>query len=97
MANDVCMPQGHFNNVIRMIKQSSLEQVAQLRHATFNTLKKLRLRRDVEKAVKGIPNGSNQTDLMSVFCWMDKVQRFNEDATSQIIAIDATCVARMEG
>jgi hypothetical protein len=93
------LPLVQFNNVIRWIKRYDPERVGILRHATFNTLKRLGVSRDKSKSVKGIPNGSDHGDFMSIIAWMDKIENTeaHSEAIAQIVAIDATCVTRLEG
>ena len=83
-----------FNNVIRLCKTASLDRVAQLRQSTFVNLKRLGVKRDSSKAVAGVPNGSDQHDLMSLFVWAANIRAEDKDAIKQLVAIDATCVAR---
>lgn len=94
---DVKLPPNQFNNVIRYVKRAELDRVKSLRTATFNTLKRLGVARDPSKAVRGVPKGSDQGDMMSIFVWMDKTTPANRPAVRQVVAIDATATARVNG
>jgi hypothetical protein len=94
------LPENHFDTIIRCIKKFPLDRVDFLRNATFHTLKRLRVKRDLSKAVSGIPKGSDHLNVMSIVVWMSKISARNdqtEKAVAQIVAIDATCVARSTG
>jgi len=93
---DLTLPKNHFNNVIRSIKKSSLDRVQSVRHQTHSTLKRLKLERDLTKAIKGIPKGSEQVDHGTLFTWMNKITSGDKKAIRQVIAIDATAVKRSE-
>lgn len=85
---------GGFNSIIRQVHRSSVEKVLVLRAATLAALQKLKLKRDLSKAVTAIPEGSDQVDLGSVISWINKVQRTDTAAVAQLIALDATCTVR---
>lgn len=91
------LPRDHFNNVIRYLKNCSLDRVNNLRSATFAAMKRLGVQRDLDSAVKGVPNGSDQGDIRSIIVWMDKITKTDKKAIKQLVAIDATCVMRTEG
>jgi hypothetical protein len=84
----------HFNNIIRLIHQVDRERVLWLRNVSFNTLRRLGVKRDVSKAIGKLPAGSDQCDLGSIRTWMDKVQPTDLVAVAQVVAIDATAVSR---
>ena len=84
----------HFNNIIRVIRKSEVERVMVLRTATYNALKALKVKRDTSKAVSKLPPGSDQTDLMSVIRWIDKIAPGDTEAIQQLVRIDATAVVR---
>lgn len=90
-----------FDNVIRGIKISSLERAKQIRHVTYGELKRLGIKRNKSKAIKGIPKGSDQTNLGSTYTWMYSIKPTKEnkqkEAIRQLVAIDATAVIRTEG
>jgi hypothetical protein len=87
----------HFATVVRVIKKARIEQVNNLRGASFRALKRLGVKRDLTKAVKGLPEGSDQQDFQSIFQWMDKIGPENKKAVRQLVAIDATAVLRTKG
>jgi hypothetical protein len=94
------MPKSHFKSVIRQIKKSRLDQVKILRIATHAALKRWGVRRNLKRAVKGIPDGSDQQNFGSVIGWIKKIpgkSDVSEKAVNQVIAIDATCVVRCGG
>ena len=83
-----------FDNVIRQIKRSAIDRVKILRDSTFNTLKRLKVKRDLSKAVKGIPKGSDQGNMGDVRQWLKRIKPGDKRAISQLVAIDATAVVR---
>lgn len=91
------LPKKHFNQVIRYIKQNSLDKVKILRGETHAALKRLGKKRSLTKAIKGAPDGSDQSDIRSLFVWMQGVAKTDTDAVKQIVAIDATAYSRTEG
>lgn len=93
-AASVALPKNQFDNVILFIKATTLERVAVLRNATWNALRQLRVGRDLGKAVAGIPAGSAHGDIQSLVVWFGKIVTSDLAAVNQLIAIDATCVAR---
>jgi len=97
MAKEVRLPKRHFDSVVRMIKRSSMDRAMMLRTATYNTLKRLGVRRNRSKAVLGVPDGSDQVDTGSIVAWLNKVKPSNADAIQQVVAIDATVVQRTRG
>lgn len=91
----LALPTGQFNNIIHSIKVASPETVKQLRHATFHRLRKLGVVRDTGKAVTAAPRrGSAQLDVGTIVAWIGKVTPDETDAVAQLVAIDATLVAR---
>lgn len=91
------LPKKHFDQVIRYIKQSSLDKVKILRSETHAALKRVGKKRSLIKAVKGVPDGSDQSDIRSLFVWMAGVAKTDKGAVTQIVAIDATAYSRTEG
>jgi hypothetical protein len=83
-----------FNNVIRMIKIAESDRVFHLRHATFTALRKLRVARDLDEAVSGMPKGSSQADFGSIITWIKSIAKDDTSAVNQLLAIDATCCVR---
>ena len=87
-----------FNTVIRQIKRNEIGRVSVLRAATFRTLKRLGVKRDLRKAKKGKPpKGSDQGDTQSVIVWLNKIGKEDEMAIEQLVAIDATAMKRIKG
>lgn len=84
----------HYNNVIRFIKRAPLDRVLVLREVTYNTLKRLQVKRDESKAVAKVPDGSDHGDVGTLKTWMDSLTKNDKKAIKQVVAIDATCVAR---
>lgn len=91
------LPKNQMNNVLRLIKTASLDQVKALKTATYNELKRLGAKRDGRKAARKIPSGSDQGDIMSIVQWMSRVSPADKKAVDQIIKIDATCCRRVGG
>lgn len=85
---------GGFNSVIRMIHRSGTEQVLVVRAATLAALQRLKIKRDLSKAITKMPEGSDQIDLGSIVVWVDKIQRKDTAAIAQLVALDATCCSR---
>lgn len=88
------LPQNHLNNVLRMVLRAETERVWAIRNATHTALKRLRVGRDLTKAVKMAPAGSDQCNMRSVFDWLDKIEHGDTAAIAQVIQIDATCCSR---
>lgn len=88
------LPPNQFNNIIRLVRRGSAEQVAQIRQITFDTLKRLGAPREAERAVAKTPAGSDQVDMGSIVSWMQNVSADDWDSIRQVIAIDATAVDR---
>jgi len=89
------MPMQHFNNVVRWIKRCSLDKVGFFNVVCENTMQRLGLETDLSKAVKGVPDGSDSVDFMSIKVWMDDVNVEHKHAVAQIVAFDATVNQRM--
>lgn len=89
------LPKESFQNVLKFILTSALEQVGPLRHETFQALRRLGAARDESKATfKFNKNASSQVDVGSIIGWIRGVDGTDADAVEQLIALDATCVAR---
>ena len=94
------LPDNQFDTVIRNIKQMSIDNVNFLRYHTFHTLKRLRVKRDLTKAVAGIPDGSDHLNMQSIVVWMNKIAAKTDQtkkAIAQIVSIDAACCGRTTG
>jgi len=83
-----------FNNVIRLVRRASIEDVNFLRDATFNQLRSLRVPRDMEYAATKTPKGSDQVDTASILAWIRSVEKDDPEAVKQLKGLDATLVAR---
>lgn len=87
----------HFKTVIRYIKRSHVDRIKPLRAATHANLKRLETKRDLSKAVPGVPKGSDQGDVQSIIVWMSKINPGDTKAIEQLVAMDATTVVRAKG
>ena len=85
-----------FNNVIRFLKTAPLESIKQVRTETYNNLKRLQVKRDLDACPGGIPKGSDQVDTGTLIAWLRGVEKQYEKAVAQVIAIDACCCKRFE-
>ena len=63
MALNKTLPKNQFDTVIRQLKLASIDKVKQIKTGSFNTLRRLGVKRDVSKAVAGVPNGSDNLDV----------------------------------
>lgn len=88
------LSKSHFNNVVRFIQRSSIDRVHAVRTSTHRNMKRLKLKRNLSKAVKGIPKGSDQADGGTLKTWMEKITDKDKKAIKQLIVLDATCCAR---
>jgi hypothetical protein len=74
---------------------SSGDVIEQVRSVTYIRLKDLGVSRDVSKCCSKLPRrGSNDIDIQSFVVWVNKVQATDKSAIEQLVAIDATVVAR---
>ena len=72
------------------------EKANSLRRVYFETLKRLKVKRDKSKAVKATPSNTNlQFNEASVVSWMRNINPEDTKAVNQLIAVDATIVARV--
>ena len=90
------LPKNQFNNVIRMIKTRGIDRAQTLRQCTFDVMRELGVKQNLTKKVKGVPNGSDHADIQTLVTWMRNVKKTDTKAIAQIVAIDATCCARVE-
>jgi len=90
------LPSHHFNSVIRWIKNCPMVKLESFRVMLDVTMERLEMKSDPSKSVKGIPDGSDATDFMSVKVWMSKLTTANKPALRQVLAFDATLRNRME-
>ena len=89
------LPKNQMDNAIRMIQLCSVDKIAQLRHVTYTTMKKLGVKRSRKLARTGVPAGSDQFDTGSLITWIKKVKPEHKGAVRQIRVIDATLCARL--
>ena len=84
-----------FDSVINLIKRSGIDRAESLMVSTAAQLKVLKKKRTKAKAVKGQRSGSGQGDVGSINTWIKSVDGKNKKALDQLVAIDATCFARI--
>ena len=89
------LPQGHFNSVIRVVKRWPADRVQSLQTAVRAKLDALGVKPNGRKVVRGMPDGSDQAMLMDLLLWVDTIVANDTEATTQLVAIDATAVARL--
>ena len=94
MSVQVELPVGQLNNVIRLIHCAERERVEVLRTATESTLARLKVARNLRKAIGKTPAGSDQWDVGSIVAWLNKIKATDALAIQQLVAIDATVVSR---
>lgn len=84
-----------FNSLISYILKSSFDRVQIIRTATWETLKRLKVKRDKSKAVNKIPkNVSTEGDAGSIVVWLSKIEPTHKKSIRQLVVIDATVVSR---
>lgn len=88
------LPKPQFNNIIRVVRHGSLDNVTAVRTATFYALKRLGVARNTEKAVAKTPKGSDQVNIGSFVTWTQKLKSSDDEGVRQLVAIDATAVLR---
>ena len=93
----IALQKRHLNSMLRQLKTLKLEHVESMLLATKTAMRRLRLKPDPSKAVKGIPKGSDQCDVGSFVTWTRSITKEDKDAIQQLIKIHATAVARMGG
>lgn len=91
------LPPGQFDSVMRYVKITTLDRVKALKTATWSTLKRLGVKRDVRRAKRRVPMGSDQGNPRSIIDWLNKVQPEDVEAVRQVVEIDATCCRRVNG
>ncbi len=84
-----------YNKIIRMVKQAGVERLKFVRTATYVALKRLGIKRDLTKAAKKTPHGSEQHNTGDLVTWLARVSPTDTKAIRQIMAIDATAVVCM--
>lgn len=85
-----------FNNVIRYILRGTQDAARSIREITFENVKRLKLKRNMAKAITKTPKGSDQADSGTLVRWMRDIQITDKISVRQLIALDATCVYRMK-
>jgi len=83
-----------FNNVIRGVRLGSAEKAKTVRQATYDTLRRLGVKRNLSKARKSTPNGSDHLDVGTLVSWLDSLSPKDKKAVRQAVILDATCVER---
>jgi len=92
------LSQGNFDTLIRQIKLLTAGKVEALLATVETAMRRLRLRYDPSKAVGGAPpEGSDQHDLQSFIRWTEKIVKNDVVAKQQLVALHATCKARLGG
>ena len=92
-----------FDNIIRQIKRGAFDSVGLIKGATDRTLERLNVKPQPQRAVTGIPNGSNDANSSALLGWMEKLTledkrtKPGKRAVRQLLAINATATARLEG
>ncbi len=84
-----------YNSTIRMVKQAGVDRLKFVRSATYVALKRLGVARNLSKAAKKTPRGSDQHNTGNLVTWLARVSPKDKKAVRQIVAIDATAVTRM--
>lgn len=84
-----------FNSLIFYLLQSPAHRAQIIRTATWEALKRLRIKRDSSKAIIKTPKViSSQGDAGSIIVWISKIQPNHKKSIVQLVAIDATAVSR---
>lgn len=76
------LPHGQFDNVIRFIKLSTFERARMIQRTTESTLGRLEVGRDPSKAVKGLPDGSDEGNVRNVLLWLGLVEGKNKEVAA---------------
>ena len=85
---------GALGHVLRMVLHADRERIVYLGTATKQALERLGAKRDVAKAVRKLPDGSDQIDIGSFVAWLDKITPADKAAIGQLVLIDATIASR---
>ena len=91
------LDKNHFDNVIRMVKRADIDKIEVFEEMLKAHVERLKITVNPKNAAKGIPAGSDSSDLMSLNVWMAKVTRKNRAACRQIAVFAATVQARLDG
>jgi hypothetical protein len=90
------LPQGQFNNFVRWAKTVEHGKVMTMVTLLESTMSRLRLTPDLTKAVKGLPDGSDQFDSGALKIWLNSLRRRGDRAAkAQVLAIYATIQSRL--
>ena len=87
----------HFRSFARQMKTVSLDNVYIFKTGTRVAMRRLHLKHDPSKAVKGIPRGSDQFSPRSFILWTEKIKKTDAKAVKHLIAFHATITARLGG
>jgi len=87
----------HLNSVIRGLNNGEVGRAKSIRSATFAALKRLGAKRDLRRAVRKVPKGSDQFDVGSIVVWLSRIGKDDAKAIDQVIVIDATATVRVKG
>lgn len=96
-AQSVALDPDGFRNIVRVIKQVGLGQVGPLKKLAEKRLIELEVTPDLDLAVGGLPNGSDQVDFQTYYLWFEKVTKEDKTALRQLLALHATACVRLEG
>lgn len=86
-----------FKSIIRNIKKMPLDSVKPLLTETFLALRRLKVLRDLDEAVSGVPDGSDHFDFGTFRTWVSKIKPTDSNSIRQLIMIDATAKVRVNG
>jgi hypothetical protein len=90
------LPKAQMRALVHLIYASPADRVRQLHSAAATTMKRVGMRR-AKGTVAKKPRGAapSNSDFQSVFVWMDKLEKGDKAAMDQVLAIHATCAARL--
>jgi len=95
MDYDTSLTKVQFRSLIKLMKTADLGIAETVRSNSFKALKRLKVKRDLSKAVKGIPKGHTEVNVGNIVAWLEKVDPADPKAVAQVVAVDATAVTRM--
>lgn len=89
------LPSDQFNRIVWAINALDASKAIQIGHGVKAALEALGVKRNLSKAVSGIPEGtSQQVNIQNVIRWTEKIRKGDRGAVRQLVALDATCAAR---
>lgn len=89
------LPAYQYNSVLKAVFSSDVEKRQELRQITFDTLRRLAVKRNAKQAVARAPRrGSNDFSVGSFKWWADRIDSGDKAAIEQLVTIDATLVSR---